>query len=114
MLRFHESVGRVENSRVGERGAIILRRHRAAAPLDNGYAFMALVRFIALIGVAVCFLLAPQLNTNARAIAQLVSIDAPITSEKMEPLKKYFDGIDTSKAKVFSREFEGLTIVRVE
>jgi hypothetical protein len=56
--------------------------------------------------------LVPQ--QNAGAIAQLVSIDTPITSEKMEQLKKYFDGIDISKAKIFSREFESLTIVRVE
>jgi hypothetical protein len=75
---------------------------------------MALVRFIAVISVVVCFLLAPQLSRNAGAIAQLVSIDTPITSEKMEQLKKYFDGIDISKAKTFSREFEGLTIVRAE
>ena len=75
---------------------------------------MALIRFIAAIGMVVCFLFTPQLSKNAEAIAQLVSIDAPITSEKMEPLKKYFDGIDISKAKTFSREFEGLIIVRVE
>jgi hypothetical protein len=82
--------------------------------LDSGYAFMALVRFIAIISVVICFLLAPQLGKNARAIAQLVSIDIPITSENMERLKKYFDGIDITKAKTFSREFEGLTIIRVE
>jgi hypothetical protein len=75
---------------------------------------MALVRFIAVIGMVVCFLLAPQLSKYAGAIAQLVSIDTPITSEKLEQLKKYFDGIDVTKAKTFSREFEGLTIVRVE
>jgi hypothetical protein len=73
-----------------------------------------IARFIAVISVAVCFLFAPQLIKNAGAIAQLVSIDTPITSEKIEPLKKYFGDIDTTKAKVFSREFEGLTIVRVE
>jgi hypothetical protein len=75
---------------------------------------MALVRFIATIGAVVCLLLTPQLSKDAGAIAQLVSIDAPIDSEKMEQLKKYFDGIDISKAKIFSRAFEGLTIVRVE
>jgi hypothetical protein len=82
--------------------------------LDSGCALMALVRFIAVISVVVCFLLAPQLGKNAAAIAQLVSIDTPITSEKMEQLKKYFDGVDITKAKIFSREFEGLTIARVE
>jgi hypothetical protein len=75
---------------------------------------MALVRFIAIIGTIVCFLLAPPLAKNAGAIAQLVSIDTPIAPEKMEQLKRYFDGIDITKAKTFSREFEGLTIVRVE
>jgi hypothetical protein len=73
-----------------------------------------IARFIAVITVAVCFVFAPQLVKNAGAVAQLVSINAPVTSEKMAQLKKYFDGIDTSKAKIFSREFEGLTIVRVE
>jgi hypothetical protein len=73
-----------------------------------------IARFIAVISVVVCFLFAPQLIKNAGAIAQLVSIDTPITSEKMEQLKKYFDGIDITNAKLFSREFEGLTIVRIE
>jgi hypothetical protein len=80
----------------------------------DGASFMALIRFIAVIGVVVCFLLTPHLSRNAAAIAQLVSIDTAIAPEKMEQLKKYFDGIDTAKAKIFSREFEGLTIVRVE
>jgi hypothetical protein len=75
---------------------------------------MVLVRFIAITGTIVCFLLAPPLAKNAGAIAQLVSIDTPIAPEKMEQLKRYFDGIDITKAKTFSREFEGLTIVRVE
>lgn len=73
-----------------------------------------IARCVAVISVAICFLLAPQLIKNAGAIAELVSIDTPIASDKMEHLTKYFDGIDISKAKTFSREFEGLTIVRVE
>jgi hypothetical protein len=73
---------------------------------------MTLVRFIAVLNAVVCLLLVPQ--QNAGAVAQRVSIDTPITSEKTEQVKKYIDGIDITKAKTFSREFEGLTIVRVE
>ena len=68
---------------------------------------MALVRFIAVLGIVACFLLAPHLSKNAGAIAQLVSIDTPITSEKMEQLKKYFDGIDSTKVKIFHGSLRG-------
>lgn len=88
----------------------------ASKPADapGRLGILALVRFVAVISAVVCFLLAPQLIKNAGAMAQLVSIDTPITSEKMEQFKKYFDGIDVTKARIFAREFEGLNIIRVE
>lgn len=73
---------------------------------------MTMLQLLMMVGSIVIF--CANFNESAFAQARLVAIETPISSTQLEYVKRYFNEVDTLKAKVYAAELEGLIIARIE
>ena len=73
---------------------------------------MSLTKLLA--AIAIVAFLAPMSGDGAKSQARLINIGTPISTDQMEREKKYLPDVDLTAAKLFTTDFEGLTIIRVE